>query len=511
MKQILHSIILCMSFGMLLSCSSSALHEAQQTVSQADSLWSAGQSCDDSLALAQAYKTLGYWRWFYPDNYVHACYHYGRLLRQKEDPVAAMQAFINATHSRTHDYRILGRVYSNMGSICHLANEFPLSYDMYERSADMFLRNGDTLNYYYALNDMAFELAEQGKKEECLALVSQIEDYSPYTEPQSETYRTKAILYRNTGQYDSALYYANKLLHSSGYLEPTTMTVKAQVFDNLGRNDSALIYAHMVLNAPHATFQNKFNALYIVKHCDSTLCADEIGSLYSQREDIRYYQYEPIKEKLILSVQSLQQALDNHSRYNKIKLYTVIACALIFFIVIYIVYQFKRQHKIFIRKEETTLRILEEREKELSIQQKQTLHRQTEYAQSKQQRLYEIENRCNILRNSQDLKGHIHWRQYTEMCLFIDQYFFLLASKLKQQPNLKERDVRMCILVLLNLSYNEIAELMYVEERSVGKLKERTAKKLKTSKKNMHKTLLEIVLGDKLEDTNIKMSSLENT
>ena len=76
-----------------------------------------GRTYSDSAELAQAYRTLHKRRAFYPDAYAHGCYHYGRLLREKDNPVAAMQVFINATHSRTRDYHILGRVYSNMGSI----------------------------------------------------------------------------------------------------------------------------------------------------------------------------------------------------------------------------------------------------------------------------------------------------------------------------------------------------------------------------------------------------------
>ena len=147
-----------------LAAYSSSLREAQETVRQADSLWHAGQMYDDSAALAQTYETLDAWRYFYADDYAHACYHYGKLLRAQDDPVSAMQAFIHATHSRTRDYHILGRIYNNMGDICHRAGEFPLSYEMFEKSGDMFLREQDTLSYYYCLNDMALELAEQGRK-----------------------------------------------------------------------------------------------------------------------------------------------------------------------------------------------------------------------------------------------------------------------------------------------------------------------------------------------------------
>jgi hypothetical protein len=73
----------------------------------------------DSATLAQAYETLEkqsavsrQLSEVFPfvhctsslcTSYVHACYHYGRLLREKDDPVAAMQVFIDATHSRTRD------------------------------------------------------------------------------------------------------------------------------------------------------------------------------------------------------------------------------------------------------------------------------------------------------------------------------------------------------------------------------------------------------------------------
>ena len=153
-------LLLASSAVFLGSCSSRAIHEAEAVVAQADSLWQAGlmygTDAGDSLSLAQAYETLGDIPLPYREGlglgspYSHACYHYGKLLRAKDHPAEAMQAFINATHSRTRDYHILGRVYSNMGSISHLAGEFQLSYDMYEKSADMFIRNCDSTAYFYA-------------------------------------------------------------------------------------------------------------------------------------------------------------------------------------------------------------------------------------------------------------------------------------------------------------------------------------------------------------------------
>ena len=133
-----YSILVLTLAALLLSgCKSRAVEEAREVIAVADSLRAEGQGYTDSVVIAEAYNTLEKWQYLYPTDYVHACYHYGRLLRNNDDPVAAMQVFINGTHSRTKDYHILGRIYSNMGSISHLAGEYQLAYDMYSRSADL--------------------------------------------------------------------------------------------------------------------------------------------------------------------------------------------------------------------------------------------------------------------------------------------------------------------------------------------------------------------------------------
>ena len=82
----------------LTACSPS-LREAQDVVAQADSLWHAGQMYGvdegDSATLAHAYETLDNillspFTFNLSFTYAHACYHYGKLLRAKGNPVAAM-------------------------------------------------------------------------------------------------------------------------------------------------------------------------------------------------------------------------------------------------------------------------------------------------------------------------------------------------------------------------------------------------------------------------------------
>ena len=145
---ILYLLLLVCAFT---ACTPRSLREAQSVVAQADSLWLAGKLYGmdegDSATLAQAYETLGslsLFNFHFSPSYAHACYHYGKLLRAKEHPVEAMQCFINATHSRTRDYHILGRVYSNMGDIAHLAGELPLDGEI-ERSFQKMIKDGRVL------------------------------------------------------------------------------------------------------------------------------------------------------------------------------------------------------------------------------------------------------------------------------------------------------------------------------------------------------------------------------
>ena len=452
----------------LSACTSHSLQNAQGIVVKADSLWKVGQIYEDSTQLAQACEELGYWRMIYPNEYAHACYHYGRLLRQKEDPVAAMQVFINAAHSRTRDYHILGRVYNNIGDMCHRAGEYALSYNMFEQSANMYLRDGDTLSYYYCLNDMAFEQAEQSKKEETLALISIIEANCTDYYVLEKSLETKAEMYKKVAQYDSAIYYANKI----HIYEPTIAIIKAFSYSELGIKDSAIWYASVVLSDTLSPYQHRFNALYILSHNDSTLNQNEVRDIASEREDIRYYEYEPQKEKLTNSILLLVRDLNYKPDLRWI--YAIIGTLFVIgtFLVIHIHQKSKRYE------------LLSQKINDLETRTNSTL------AQKRKQ----IESNCMLLTKSPTLTQDLCWNNYDKMCDIVNQHFFLLASKLQHKQVLNETGVRLCVLVLLNLNRKDISKTLPYAQSSIGKLKDHTAKQLGTTGKNLHDYLLNLAI-----------------
>jgi len=485
-RDIVGRIIVCVALCMAgYACTPATLDEAQQTVAQADSLRAAGRMYDDSLSLARAYEALGHslLSTLHPSrstSYAHACYHYGRLLRAKENPVAAMECFIKATHSRTRDHHILGRVYSNMGSICHMAGEYSLSYEMYRLSADMFMRNNDTLSYCFLLNEMAFELAEQGKKEETLELLSRI-DY-PDQELFSAIYRTKAVLYRNVEQYDSALYYANSALKEFPR-ESAGLLVKAQVFSILGYKDSAVIYAEEVsLHTQEMHVLN--NALYILTNDDEGKDKNAIRQTAAERADVQKI-LEIRQGKLSQAVQLLEQDLNRKPDWRWI--YIVLAIVLFFCSssILYIIWRKRKQHQQLVmdlRDKETQHIQLENSINDLSLL-KESRHIQI---------IKEAEEECQLLIQSKDIRKELSWNNYEQMCTIVNLRLFGIIDRL-HSFSLSEKEIRLCVLVLLQASTEQMVNMIPYAKSGLGKFKYSTARKLGTSTSHMRTFMLNMM------------------
>ena len=490
------------------------MREAQEVVAHADSLREAHlyaqNEYDDSLSLAQAYETLKEIplpfrmekaidfcfrtegaagsvaptidRLGLNSSYAHACYHYGRMLRAKDNHVEAMKVFIDATHSRTRDYYILGRIYSNMGSMCHLAGEYQLSYDMFAKCADCFLQKGDSSNYFYALNRMAFELAEQGKKDETLVLLDSIARNCNDKNVILKTWETKAEMYREISQYDSAIYYANQM-QLSDWIGLTGIMIKAQSFYRLNEKDSALLYANLILNNPYSSYQNRFNALYIVTNGDSTLSKERIREYASQREDIRYYEHEPKQNQLSQAVQLLKQDLTR--KPNLWWLYSVGLTLTITGICIVIYVHRKR------KKQGLLVQQIEKLRQETSSIQKKHNDLEEQYMSTQKHIEEDINKTCSLMRTNESIQKTLAWKNYKKMCSIADRRFYFLVSKLQKRYLLNEIEVRICVLTLLNCEYERMAELLYRSPLSIGTLKMRVAKKLGTTAKELRKYLIE--------------------
>ena len=482
----------------LLCACSSSVREAQQTIALADSLRvNEGVTCDDSLALAEAYSTLGHWRLIYPDDYARACYYYGRMLRNRNDQVAAMRAFISGTHAPYvqrvvplpwfTDYHILGRIYSNIGTMCHLAGEYPLSYDMYMHASEQFLMSNDSIAYYYALNDMAFVTAMQNKSDETFDILNRIEHDCSSPNILTKTWETKAILYRNIELYDSAICAAEEL-YTRGYYAATGYVVEAQSYWSLQQYDSALHYANVVMEHPYASEQDRYHMLYILMKHNPSIEIPDLQELSSKRADLDADVIEPLLQKLSAATEILRHNLDKKQYY----LYVAGMLASICFICI-----FAWAIKIRVKKRTT-----QEQEKQMLLKTSNEVLRQEnsdlliQHSAHREKYIQEIE-RCSIaLRSSTDWEKELSWKQHDKLCELADKNFYLLASKLRAKGFLNEKEIHLCVLVVIgNFTDKQLAKLLSYGDNSIRSIKRFTAKKLGTRSACLRDFLIEQVIG----------------
>ncbi len=453
-RYILFSLVLCC----LSACTPRMVREAQDVVYEADSLRAAGQMYSDSTQIARACRTLEKVEWFYADDYVRSCYHYGRLLREKDDPVSAMQVFINASHSRSHDYHILGRVYSNMGDICHLAGEYVLSREMYERCAKMYLHNGDTLLYYYGNYRAAFEDAMTPKALKCDSILNIIERANLGNDSLlAFCHLTRAQRSIVTKRFRSAARYAHRSL---SYLpnEGTAILILAQAYSWLGVRDSAVFYANMVLNNP-CDIQHRANALYIMTQDDDTRDKGSIREVSAQRSDTQK-QIEIRRGKVAQAVQLLEQDIYNGPEWRGYVIIIFIVIALLAVTVIPFIWKKRKQHL-----------------------QQQITQISNKHADSI---VASIQKHINV----SDLNNTLHWKEYAAMKIEADLYMGGIVSKL-EASNLNETEVRFCILTILDIRQKQIAEIIHYSYPSgIKTLKKRISDKLHTTPPELREHLL---------------------
>ena len=374
---------------------------------------------------------------------VQVWYEQGKELRAQGEPQEAMALFLKAVHSSMTDETLLGRVYSNMANICRQANEHALAGYVYALSAEHFAASGDDLAYAYALNNMAWEQAAQAHKDSALLLVAEavrIYPLSPLTDKVIET-RAAACLFAQ--EYDSVLYYT--LPPANDYL----MMLRAQAYSYMQMSDSATYYAQILL----PRIDNPFyldDIYYILTHDDLSADAETIRQLSSERADVQKT-IEQRHGKLMLAVQLLAQNLyPARTDWRLITESTLIFLVCLSVLVFGIITIFERR------------KLYDERTEHDSTRRK------------------EMDQSLHLLRESADLKQELAWSDYNAFRHQTDKLFHGLATTLEQQ-GLNEQDIRICVLVLIGLSHKQIAAILPCSQKSIGKLKDLTARKLGVS------------------------------
>ena len=382
-----------------------------------------------------------------------AWYEQGRELRQADEPEQAMQSFLRAAHSGTEDEALLGRVWSNIANMCRQANEHHKAFQLYAVSAEHFAAANDTLAYAYALNNMAWEQAAMGHKDSAMLLISSaIQSYPrpPLTDKIIES-RAAACLFAE--EYDSVLFYTAS--SNNDYL----LMLRAQAYSFLQIDDSAAYYARLLLPRTNA-LTSLDDLYYILSHNDATVDKELVRTLSSKRADVQ----KAIEARHVKLTQAILLLEQNTEEQDHLALIFIALLVALFGLLLSIWALFVwRKHRLWHIEQTTQLQL----------------------------RRNELMHTIQLLREAPDLRTEIAWEDFTELCRRIDKLFYGLASSL-QEKGLNEQDIRICLLVLLGLSHKEVADMLNCSPKSIGKLKDITARKLSVSGGNLYDRLLEL-------------------
>ena len=389
------------------------------------------------------------------DAEAQALYQQGRELRVAGEPEQAMRVFLLAARSGTKDEALLGRVWSNMATMCRQANEHETAYRIYAISSEHFAAAGDTLAYAYALNNMAWEQAIMGHKDSTLMLVdSALRCYPrpPLTEKVIES-RAAACLFMQ--EYDSVLFYT--VTSDNDYL----LMLRAQAYSYLQMDDSATYYAQLLL--PRTTALTSLDDLYyILTHNDTAADRETICALASERVDVQ----KAIEARHVKLAQAVQ-LLERREQNRNTGLIYVALCAGLAGLVLSLWALFVwRRHRLW----------------------------HAEQLRQEQLRRNEIQRTVRLLREAPDLRAELAWDDYTELCRRTDKLFHGFATRL-QNDEMNEQDIRICILVFLGLNHRQIADMLNYSPKSIGKLKDITARKIGVSGGQLQDRLSELLYG----------------
>lgn len=474
---------------LLAGCNARALREAERTLAMADSLRAEGTAYTDSVRLAETVDALQSHQRWHPAAWAKANYYYGRLLRGKNNQVAAMQCFIRASHAHTHDKLLLGRIYSNMANMCREKGEHALAYEVYNTSADIFLRAGDSIRYFYALDNMSFELAAL-KDSAVFCLLDSIDSQCRDAAVRMKTIEMKAIAFEAFRQYDSVLICTEQLL-KAGYTEATGYLIRARAFEHTNQPDSALYYAQKVMEiSPYGI--DKYNALYILTHYDATLNTDSLLSLSADRADYGKA-VEKEQANLAQAVQLLQQ--DREQKPNRSWVVIMLSVTLSLVLLTLLLFLLRRNRKQKAEQEKERQELIAKHQKETEQLQQIEQQYQNELQQLQIQassRQIELEHICAALRSltNDQLKHELCWNNFACMRSIVNARMFLLVDKLEQLHSLNENEIRLCILVLIGVKEENIADICNYAKSGIGKFKYNTVKKLGTTSKYLHNDLV---------------------
>ena len=449
---------------LVMSCTScTRWREAKGVIAEADSLLVHKIVTRDTAALLSAINTLDVplGHVFARQDLAKAYYFMGRNFYYLNDFSTAADYYILCDRMNPSDPIYKGRINSCMGYLCKQDSCFAEALEFYQRSSCAFKESGS--EWYYAHNlvnvsELYVNLREYTKADSILHLAAKYEIDSAYY---ADMVDIKAMALYNQQLYDSALVLLLSIKDYPRNIEARCCSywLISRCYNRIKKIVEAVPYAdYIVTNSCNAVYRS--NAYYILTlFARTNNNADLLVKFSNNREDEDRRQRH-FSESYAQASDKLKIYLENPHPHRR--LYIIIVCsALVVVVLFWIIYVLIKRHRC----------VLVKRDKE--NQDRRDLFARRIYDHS----VY-----------------FTSWQDYKKLRELANSHFNNMCYQLEDTYHLSEQEIKICLMVLLEYTNKQMAEILLVQPNTISKAKNKIAKQLNTSSAELRTSLLDILV-----------------
>ena len=410
-----------------------------------------------------------------------AYFYKGRMYKYATRYEDATSLYLKALENskRSTNYLLLGRIYSDMGEISSLQNQYHNAQLKYQQAADYFTKADKKKYALYALLDVGRMYQYTNKHDSAYICYRKALGMAGDSLDKGACLQEIALNHYSSERYDSALNYLRKLI-SFPYLgnnRAIRYYKLGAVLLDLKQYDSAHYYASCAL---------KYNSdIYTRRECYRIL--SDVESLKGHKEQTNIYirsymacldSIQKIASQTKIPVlESFHQIKKDISKTNRY-LFVMLLVAILLAIFVLVIRWFRKGHNCEHAglKEKHQVSKFYQRDIDallLKIEEKKALHVRNHAKTSYSEREQLTRQLYNEL---------LHLDDWDAFSLTMNSFFGNLVTHLKlEYPTITRKEIIWCCLSLLQISHADILTVIGYKHSSHSKIKQRLAKKMNLS------------------------------
>lgn len=473
LKHIIRLSLFVLLMGNLVSCQ--FWHEAKTVIAEADSLLAKGVIIRDTAVLARAIEALDktITRKLAREELVKAYYLMGRNLDDYHHNFAdAADYYIKADRLKTKDLILRGRINSCMGYLCKQDSCFEEALIFYERANEAFAESGNEQRYANGLLSIAEQYLHLHEFDKMDSIFTLLDDYDCMNDSlcYARMMDIKAHALFNQQKFDSALVCLLKIKDYPRDLEMQSFSAMKlmQTYAHLDSLAQSIIIAQYILqDSNHSIFRS--NAyFYLIQYAEERNMIEQVAKYSYLREDEdRIVQHN--SELYAQASIKLKAYLIDPNPYRKLWCYLMIFGILLLFVLAITICLYRRYHYA-LQIHSNTLQTLE----------LDKAHRRENFA-----------NR--VFDRSIHFVADTIWKNEKHLRELANLHFDDMFIRLEKNYHFNERELQICLMVLMEYSREKMANILLVQPNTISKAKNKIAKEMNTSSVQLRDCLIDFL------------------